>query len=433
MNSNTLFDTAFLKEFYYFLMNTSTIPFLLVTFAAGYISYMILCKTKTSKIKIFKTLFYAPAGKSQNHAIQLGGLPLSIIILGSLFYFSSQKNDPRFFPPNILILSQAWAITSLIIVLYGYLDDKIEIRARYKLTAQFLVAIPFALKAAPILMPNFPIITFFILAGLGIGLMNGSNLLDGLDTLTFKLSTASYISYLLLGIFSQSYGLILSAALCMTIMASFYSFNKEPALIHLGEIGSSFVGFSYLLLGSLYFEKMSFVIGYRSSFAMALIPMSLPFVEILVSFFRRLVAGKSPFKGDRLHVHHIIRNFWEMTPSKASTVLGTLQFVTSLVGVIFAHYLYPPLAYGMMLTFQIGFYLYVGYQYWGKIDRKNTHILSTNSVKPDIFLLDIEYLSSLPDPYDSDLLPFKVSSEEEASEGRSIDLGNDEDDDISAA
>ena len=71
----------------------------------------------------------------------------------------------------------------------------------------------------------------------------------------------------------------------------FYNFN--PASIFLGEGGSTFVGF---MLGVL-----SIILG--AKIATALLVMGIPILDVAWAIVRRLVYHRSPFKGDRQHLH----------------------------------------------------------------------------------------------------------------------------------
>ena len=119
--------------------------------------------------------------------------------------------------------------------------------------------------------------------------------LDGIDGLV---AGTTVIGALIIGFFSLFFFVSLPTALLSFIVAGvFFGFlllNFNPASIFLGEAGSTFAGF---MLGVL-----AIISG--AKFAVALLILGMPILDAAWVIFRRTVIEKrSPFVGDRKHLH----------------------------------------------------------------------------------------------------------------------------------
>lgn len=75
---------------------------------------------------------------------------------------------------------------------------------------------------------------------------------------------------------------------------AFLLFNYSPAKIFPGDSGSYFLGFLVSVLA---------IVG-GAKVGTAILVMAVPFIDGAFTITRRLAAGKSPFVGDRGHLHH---------------------------------------------------------------------------------------------------------------------------------
>jgi UDP-GlcNAc:undecaprenyl-phosphate GlcNAc-1-phosphate transferase len=80
-------------------------------------------------------------------------------------------------------------------------------------------------------------------------------------------------------------------------------FNKESKKIFMGDAGSMFVGLSVIWLLTMGTQ------GEQASFrpVTALWVCAIPLMDMLAIVVRRYKNGKSPFKPDRDHLHHILQ------------------------------------------------------------------------------------------------------------------------------
>ncbi|MBI4240010.1 undecaprenyl/decaprenyl-phosphate alpha-N-acetylglucosaminyl 1-phosphate transferase [Candidatus Uhrbacteria bacterium] len=119
--------------------------------------------------------------------------------------------------------------------------------------------------------------------------------LDGLDGLVSGLTA---IGALVIALFSILLFVNMPTALlaCMVlgVFLGFLVFNFHPATIFLGEAGSTFAGYMLGVLAILTGAK----------FAVALLIMGIPILDAAWVIFRRsVIERRSPFIGDRYHLH----------------------------------------------------------------------------------------------------------------------------------
>ncbi len=71
---------------------------------------------------------------------------------------------------------------------------------------------------------------------------NATNLTDGLDGLLTSNAIISFISLLIISVHQGNLNLAISDAFLITILFSFYLYNKNPAKIFMGDVGSLAIG-----------------------------------------------------------------------------------------------------------------------------------------------------------------------------------------------
>jgi UDP-GlcNAc:undecaprenyl-phosphate/decaprenyl-phosphate GlcNAc-1-phosphate transferase len=191
----------------------------------------------------------------------------------------------------------------------GAIDDLFDLRARYQLLGQVVLAcgaVALGISIDFIANPLGGRVIFFpapIAAGLTIfwivGMINSINWIDGLDGLS---SGIAFIAAVTLGIISLTtqVGLVgqpLIAILCFTLagaLLGFLRWNFYPATIFAGTSGVQFVGYTLAVLAILGTAKV----------AVALLVLGVPIIDTFWIIVRRLSQRRSPFSPDRTHIHH---------------------------------------------------------------------------------------------------------------------------------
>lgn len=206
-------------------------------------------------------------------------------------------------------------IPLILLFFLGLYDDLFNLLPLIKLFCQFVISI-LAIEYGGIVPFNNLIASsfwnpiccnllsiFFIVC-----MINAFNLIDGIDGLATILGI---LVVLFIAVGLLIYGDFPYAAsgfiFCCTL-AGFLCFNFSPAKIYLGDSGSMITGFIAVMLSFRLLELESQMSGYvTGNWVYLLALFMVPFYDTLRVFFIRLLNRKSPFKGDRNHIHHRLR------------------------------------------------------------------------------------------------------------------------------
>jgi UDP-GlcNAc:undecaprenyl-phosphate/decaprenyl-phosphate GlcNAc-1-phosphate transferase len=165
---------------------------------------------------------------------------------------------------------------------------------------------------AALVSTRFPTgLSFVLVIVATIVLINGFNLIDGLDTLCGSTTLVCAIGFAVVLVGDVRF---IAVALAGAI-AAFLVFNRPPARIYLGDGGSYLIGTSVAILLALSWgssEKIPTGIA-------ALLLVAMPVAELALAVLRRVRAGTSLLAGDRDHPYdQLVRRGWTIQ----RTVLG---------------------------------------------------------------------------------------------------------------
>lgn len=218
------------------------------------------------------------------------------------------------FNPTII----AMAIGLAVLFAMGIYDDRKNLPPKIKFLFQFAVAIMiayFGLRIYSLVglfgVYELPVwVQYAFTVFLVVGLTNAFNLIDGIDGLAGGLA---FINSLVLGTL-----LIINGNLYFSVLAfgfagallGFLRFNFNPAKIFMGDTGSLVIGFMMAVLGIAVLmpdaENNTETTNLAGLTIMVFGTMLVPVYDTLRVFLTRILSGKSPFKADKTHVHHIL-------------------------------------------------------------------------------------------------------------------------------
>jgi UDP-GlcNAc:undecaprenyl-phosphate GlcNAc-1-phosphate transferase len=185
-------------------------------------------------------------------------------------------------------------------------------------------------------------------------------MVDGIDGLIGSLSINTFTSIAILFIMSGqtdylSYPLILATATIPYLIFNLGLFKnvlgKEAKKIFMGDAGSMFVGLSVIWLLTMGTQ------GDNASFrpVTALWICAIPLMDMLSIVVRRFRNGKSPFKPDRDHLHHILQRVG-FTTRQTLGIISCSAVLFSCIGLLGEVLVIPDLI--MFLAFIILFVTY---------------------------------------------------------------------------
>ena len=219
----------------------------------------------------------------------------SIIIL----FFLGIKDDILILSPKKKLLIQIAA--SILLIIFG------EMRISHFYGLLGVTEIPYIISV---------LFTTFIF----ISVINAINLIDGIDGLAGTVGLLASLTFGYLFYDLKLYALsTLSIGLAGSLIG-FLRFNwSVKNKIFMGDTGSLILGFllsffavKYIIFNSSY--RYNPQLGVDAPILMIIL-LIIPLFDTLRMFSIRLLAGKSPFKGDRNHLHHLLidtglSHFW---------------------------------------------------------------------------------------------------------------------------
>ncbi|MGI5849372.1 MAG: glycosyltransferase family 4 protein [Christensenellales bacterium] len=230
----------------------------------------------------------------------LGGLAVYISSMISIIIFAEAS---KMYAVPILVIG-ATGVTFM-----GLIDDIISLSAKRRMVILFCIAlivffgcIRFYFAEFLMLDDTFIKILFFIYIIFWIvGITNAINFSDGLDGLASYLSLVSTIAFSIIFCLQGRNMFMLPITLALFgAIAGFIPYNRNPAMVFMGDAGSMFIGFMLSLLSITSISRETTLLS-------IIVPVYILFVPILdmcLSVLRRLVLKQPVMKPDNLHFHH---------------------------------------------------------------------------------------------------------------------------------
>ena len=268
----------------------------------SFITSLLICMALIPPLRLLAGRFHfmdqPGERKVHQHPIpRIGGIAFAIGALGSILWWGPKDNT------TLSVL-----FGGLIILGFGVWDDRADLGYRIKLLGQLVAAlaviivggirfesIPFLLDAELPLWIGVPVTVIFLVA-----VSNAVNLTDGLDGLAGGLSFLTFCGIAYLAYLSNNSTVLLLTVPFLGGLLGFLRYNTYPARIFMGDSGSQLLGFIMGVLAILLTDSTN---GPFSP-VLSLFLLGLPFLDTLGVSVQRLVEGRSPFIGDRKHLHH---------------------------------------------------------------------------------------------------------------------------------
>jgi UDP-GlcNAc:undecaprenyl-phosphate/decaprenyl-phosphate GlcNAc-1-phosphate transferase len=248
-----------------------------------------------------------PIARGGGLAVVIAFLTVAVI----LTFMVAAGNLAGFYLPASIGTDELVALfggTALAAIL-GLLDDVFNLRARWQLLTQLVLAIgavllgitidsianPFGPNQIPLDGIWAVAFTIFWI----IGMINSINWIDGLDGLSSGIGVIAAFTLAVIsltvsaGVFGQVYVALICFALAGAILG-FLRWNFHPASIFVGTSGVMVMGYALAVLSIMGTAKV----------AVALLVLGVPIIDTFWNIVRRLATGSSPFTPDRGHVHH---------------------------------------------------------------------------------------------------------------------------------
>lgn len=194
-----------------------------------------------------------------------------------------------------------------VIAIVGWLDDQYTLPARFRLLLQVVLAATFIMTTGAITQLEFLGLTFSLGKLLGfsisllwvVGLTNAYNFMDGIDGIAAVQSIIAGTGWVMICLQEEQEDLAFLAGLIVATSMSFLALNKPPARIFMGDVGSTFLGFS--------FAALPLLLSARTANPRLLIAggvLLLPFIfDSFFTMLRRALNGENILAAHRTHLY----------------------------------------------------------------------------------------------------------------------------------
>lgn len=248
-------------------------------------------------------------GSHNGNIPTLGGVAIffGVVISAALFYPEALEKEFRY------------VLAALVILFFvGLKDDLLVLDPKKKFLAQLVIALIMVLLADIRITTfhgflNINEIPYWVSVVLSIFvyvvIVNGFNLIDGIDGLASGVAILVSVVFGILFIFAGGYDYVFYAAILTGSLAAFFRFNvfSSKNKIFLGDTGSLIIGFLIAMITIRFLECDNINVVSRSDRSVPVMAFGIlivPLFDTLRVFVIRIFRGESPFHADRRHIHH---------------------------------------------------------------------------------------------------------------------------------
>lgn len=171
-----------------------------------------------------------------------------------------------------------------------------------------------------------------------VGVTNAINWFDGLDGLAAGVSVITSLGLIFICFSNQDYTYGFVSLIFAGSCLGFLLVNFFPASIHMGDSGSYFLGLQLsattLIASRELIDSTDFEAIFKYNIFYAFLLLIIPLLDMIYVILRRILERKSPFFGDKRHLHHRLMN---LGFSHRNTVF-IIYFLT-IIGVSYSSYI----------------------------------------------------------------------------------------------
>lgn len=259
-------------------------------------------------------LLDAPDGRRKTHARPIpvvGGVAVFAAAVAALAVTAAVRPDVAAALAADARRYAALLTAAAVIVAVGVIDDRFNLRARYKLLGQ-LAAVLVLVVPGHFLIERLGLLGWVIDLGPLAGpvtvlwllaCVNALNLIDGMDGL---LGTVGLIALLTLAVMAGMVGHLLAAAVALALAGAvlgFLRYNLPPASVYMGDAGAMLIG---LVIGALAVAarlKGTATVALGAPVALLVLPM----LDTTAAVVRRKLTGRGLATTDHGHLHHVLQ------------------------------------------------------------------------------------------------------------------------------
>jgi UDP-N-acetylmuramyl pentapeptide phosphotransferase/UDP-N-acetylglucosamine-1-phosphate transferase len=225
-----------------------------------------------------------------------GGLAIVILVIGTGLWSANEVGWNR---------SLVYLVCGLVIAWLGWRDDLHSLSARVRFAVQGLVAVVSIYGLGYFKAVTIPLFGEWQLGAVGviitflwiIGLTNAYNFMDGIDGLAGGVAFAGGLGWMLLATNAHSPFAFWIALAVAASSLGFLGHNWSPAKIFMGDVASTFLGYTFAVLPLLSSDKSG------DALMLGTLLMWTFIMDAGVTFIRRALQRQNVFAAHRTHLY----------------------------------------------------------------------------------------------------------------------------------
>jgi len=240
----------------------------------------------------------AVPNERSSHSIPMpqgGGLAIVILVLATSLWVANQVEVNR----SLIYLS-----LGAILALVGWRDDLRSLSPNYRFVVQGLVATISILGLGYFRVVRIPLLGEIDLGAVGsvitflwiIGMINAYNFMDGIDGMAGGVAVIAGLGWMTLSSNVHNPFVFWVALSIAATSLGFLAHNWPPAKIFMGDVASTFLGYSFAVLPLLSADQTG------DALTVGTLLMWTVIMDTFVTFLRRLIKGENVFSGHRSHL-----------------------------------------------------------------------------------------------------------------------------------
>lgn len=261
-----------------------------------------------------------------SHSIPMprgGGLAIVFFVLAVSIWAANQIEVNR---------SVIYVVLSAILALVGWRDDLFSLSPNYRFLVQGLVATISILGMGYFRVVRVPLLGDLDLGAVGIiitflwiiGMINAYNFMDGIDGMAGGVAVAAGLGWMILSSNVNNPFVFWVALSIAATSLGFLGHNWPPAKIFMGDVASTFLGYSFAVLPLLSADQSG------DALTIGTILMWTVIMDTFVTFLRRVVKGENVLSGHRSHLFQQL----VLGGYKHGTISALYIFLTLLAGLL---------------------------------------------------------------------------------------------------
>ena len=228
-----------------------------------------------------------------------GGLAIVVIVLGTSLWFADQTELSR---------SLVYIVLGAVIAWLGWRDDVSSLSMRVRFAVQGLVTVISIIGLGYFKQVTIPLFGELQLGLVGviitfswiIGLTNAYNFMDGIDGLAGGVAFVGGLGWMLLsfntGYLVNSFAFWVALAIAASSLG-FLAHNWSPAKIFMGDVASTFLGYTFAVLPLMAIDKEG------DALMLGTLLMWTFIMDAGVTFIQRLIRREKIFSAHRSHLY----------------------------------------------------------------------------------------------------------------------------------